>query len=68
MNCSLAEHETNCSSESAAPDSQGFNNADIAAKLYLSENTVRNNVSVILPKPGVSDCTRVALMAIRHGL
>lgn len=46
----------------------GFSNADIAAKLFLSEGTVRNHVSAILNKMGVSDRTQAAVIAIQHGL
>jgi len=47
---------------------QGLNNADIAAKLFLSEGTVRNHVSAILNKMEVSDRTQAAVIAIQHGL
>lgn len=46
----------------------GFSNTDIAAKLFLSEGTVRNHVSAILGKMGVSDRTQAAVIAIQHGL
>jgi len=47
---------------------KGFNNSDIAGQLHLSEGTVRNHVSAILEKLGVSDRTQAAVIAIRHGL
>lgn len=47
---------------------RGLNNADIADRLFLSEGTVRNHVSAILAKLGVSDRTRAAIIAIQHGL
>lgn len=47
---------------------QGLTNADIAARLYLSEGTVRNHVSAILAKLGVADRTQAAVLAIQHGL
>jgi DNA-binding NarL/FixJ family response regulator len=47
---------------------QGLSNAEIAAQLYLSPGTVRNYVSNILTKLGVSDRTQAAVLAIRHGL
>jgi DNA-binding NarL/FixJ family response regulator len=47
---------------------KGFNNADIAAQLHLSEGTVRNHVSAILEKLGVSDRTQAAVIAIQHGM
>lgn len=47
---------------------RGLTNADIAARLYLSEGTVRNHVSSILAKLDVADRTQAALLALRHGL
>lgn len=47
---------------------KGLTNAEIAAQLYLSEGTVRNHVSAILDKLGVSDRTQAAVIAIQHGL
>jgi DNA-binding NarL/FixJ family response regulator len=47
---------------------QGLSNAEIAGRLFLSEGTIRNYVSAIFEKLGVSDRTRAALIAVRHGL
>lgn len=47
---------------------RGLSNADIAARLHLSEGTVRNHVSGILAKLDVSDRTQAAVIAIQHGL
>ena len=47
---------------------KGINNSEIAAQLHLSEGTVRNYVSAILEKLGVSDRTQAAVIAIQHGL
>lgn len=47
---------------------RGLSNADIAASLYLAEGTVRNRVSAVLAKLGVSDRTQAAVLALRHGL
>ena len=47
---------------------RGLTNADIAARLHLSEGTVRNHVSAILAKLNVSDRTQAAVIAIQHGL
>ena len=47
---------------------RGLSNADIAARLFLSEGTVRNHVSGILAKLDVSDRTQAAVIAIQHGL
>jgi DNA-binding NarL/FixJ family response regulator len=47
---------------------RGWGNAAIAAHLRLTEGTVRNHVSAVLGKLGVSDRTQAALLALRHGL
>jgi DNA-binding NarL/FixJ family response regulator len=47
---------------------KGINNNEIANRLHLSEGTVRNHVSAILEKLGVSDRTQAAIIAIQHGL
>lgn len=47
---------------------KGLNNNEIANQLHLSEGTVRNHVSAILGKLGVSDRTQAAVIAIQHGL
>ena len=47
---------------------RGLSNADIAARLCLSEGTVRNYVSSIFSKLDVSDRTQAAVLAIRYGL
>ncbi len=47
---------------------KGLSNADISDRLFLSEGTVRNHVSAILAKLGVSDRTQAAVIAIQHGL
>ena len=46
----------------------GQSNTDIAAQLFLSEGTVRNYVSGIFTKLGVTDRTQAAVIALRHGL
>ena len=46
----------------------GLSNADIAARLYFSEGTVRNYVSSILNKLSVADRTQAAILALRCGL
>jgi DNA-binding NarL/FixJ family response regulator len=46
----------------------GLTNTEIAERLHLSEGTVRNHVSAIFAKLGVSDRTQAAIIAIRHGL
>ncbi len=47
---------------------KGLSNAEIAARIYLSEGTVKNYVSSILEKLGVGDRTQAAILAVRHGL
>lgn len=47
---------------------RGLSNADIAARLYLSEGTVRNYVSSIFAKLEVTDRTQAAVLAIRYGV
>lgn len=48
--------------------SRGLNNTDIAARLHLSEGTIRNHISTIFIKLEVTDRTQAAIIAIRHGL
>ena len=47
---------------------KGLSNAEIARRIYLSEGTVRNYVSSIFEKLGVTDRTQAAVLAIRYGL
>jgi DNA-binding NarL/FixJ family response regulator len=47
---------------------QGFSNADIAERLYLSEGTIRNYTKSLFRKLGVSARTQAAVIAIKHGL
>lgn len=46
----------------------GLGNSDIAKALFLSEGTVKNYVSMIFSKLGVTDRTQAAILAIRAGL
>lgn len=48
--------------------SHGLSNTDIAARLHLSEGTVRNHISAIFAKLEVADRTQAAIIAIRHGM
>jgi two-component system, NarL family, response regulator LiaR len=47
---------------------RGLTNTEIAARLFLSEGTVRNHVSAIFAKLDVADRTQAAVIAIQHGL
>lgn len=47
---------------------QGLSNQEIAAKLFLSEGTVRNYVSSLLFKLKAGDRTRLAIFALKNGL
>ncbi|RLK58832.1 response regulator [Actinokineospora cianjurensis] len=46
----------------------GATNREIAARLYLSEGTVKNHISRILNRLGLRDRTQAALYARDHGL
>jgi two-component system, NarL family, response regulator LiaR len=46
----------------------GMSNSDIAQHLFLSEGTVRNYVSSVLTKLGVSDRTQAAVLALKAGI
>jgi DNA-binding NarL/FixJ family response regulator len=47
---------------------KGLSNTEIAGQLFLSEGTVRNYVSALFAKLGVSDRTQAAVIALQHGL
>ena len=47
---------------------QGYDNREIAKRLYIGEQTVRNYVSIIYSKMGVKDRVLVAKMASKAGL
>ena len=46
----------------------GLSNADISQRLFLSEGTVRNYMSALFSKLGVSDRTQAVVVALREGL
>jgi DNA-binding NarL/FixJ family response regulator len=46
----------------------GLNNREIAAKLVISEKTVKTHVSNLLGKLSLGDRTQAAIWALKHGL
>jgi NarL family two-component system response regulator LiaR len=48
--------------------SDGCDNPEIAARLYLSQSTVKNHVSKLLEKLHVDNRVQAATFAVRHGL
>lgn len=60
---SLTERET----ELMALVAQGLNNKEIAGRLYLSEGSVRNALSVILDKLELRDRTQLAVYYLTRG-
>ncbi|MEE1761472.1 MULTISPECIES: response regulator transcription factor [unclassified Streptomyces] len=47
---------------------EGSTNREIAARLFLSEGTVKNHISRVLSRLGLRDRTQAALYARDHGL
>lgn len=47
---------------------QGFKNKEMAEKMFISEQTVKNHLHNIFDKLGVSDRLELALYAIHKGL
>ena len=47
---------------------QGMSNAEIAAKLYLSEATVKSHVARVLAKLDLRDRVQIAVFAYENGI
>ena len=47
---------------------EGLDNKNIAAKLFLAEGTVRNNISRMLDKLGLKDRTQIAVYAVKNNI
>ena len=47
---------------------QGQSNAEIAARLYLSEATIKSHIARILAKLGLRDRVQIAVYAYEHGI
>lgn len=47
---------------------EGYSNKEIAEKLYLSEGTIKNNITSILGKLSLRDRTQIAIFAFKKGI
>ncbi|MDN6344919.1 MAG: response regulator transcription factor [Tetragenococcus koreensis] len=64
INDSLTERELDI----IACIGQGMNNQEIAAKLFLSVGTVKNQISIILDKLDLRDRTQIAIYSLERNL
>lgn len=62
------EHLTEREREVLALIASGHSNKEIAARLRLTEGTIKGYVSAVLLKLDVADRTQAALYAVKHGL
>jgi DNA-binding NarL/FixJ family response regulator len=46
----------------------GLTNKEIGEKLYLTEGTIKNNISVILSKLSLRDRTQIVIFAFKNGI
>lgn len=60
----LSEKEINIIKEIA----NGLSNKEIGEKLYLTEGTIKNNVSMILSKLNLRDRTQIVIFAFKNGI
>ncbi|MHC1685340.1 MAG: response regulator [Clostridiaceae bacterium] len=61
---SLTEKEISIITEIA----NGFTNKEIGEKLFLTEGTIKNNISVILSKLALRDRTQIVIFAFKNGI
>lgn len=47
---------------------EGLTNKEISEKLYLSEGTIKNNITNILSKLNLRDRTQIAIFAFKNGI
>jgi DNA-binding NarL/FixJ family response regulator len=47
---------------------KGLSNREIAQKLFITENTVKTQMSIIIRKLGVSNRRRAAILALEKGI
>ena len=47
---------------------EGLTNKEISEKIYLSEGTIKNNITNILAKSNLRDRTQIAIFAFKNGI
>jgi DNA-binding NarL/FixJ family response regulator len=71
VNCSSVIAEYNLSEKEVSiikEIADGLTNKEIGEKLYLTEGTIKNNISVILSKLGLRDRTQIVIFAFKNGI